>query len=77
MVNTGDTGDEQIKVDWPEPGLSRDCAVRDLWAKEDLGVVTGGRTFAVAPHASGIYKITASRELIAQAGWSNAPPKKR
>jgi hypothetical protein len=58
VFNIGDSGEEQIKINWSELGLSGNCAVRDLWAKKDLGPVAGGQTFKVAPHASAFYKIT-------------------
>ena len=61
VFNTGDRGEEQIPVNWSELGFGRDCVVRDLWAKKDLGVVTGGKTFKVAPHASEFYKITPAK----------------
>ena len=61
VFNIGDSGDEQIKVNWSELGLSQDCAVRDLWEKKDLGTVSGGQTFKVAPHATAFYKITPAK----------------
>jgi alpha-galactosidase len=61
VFNTGDDGEEQIKVKWSDLGLSQDCAVRDLWEKKDLGTMTGGQTFKVAPHASAFYRITPAK----------------
>ena len=61
VFNTGDTSEEQIKVNWSELGLAQDSVVRDLWAKKDLGAVAGGQTFKVAPHASALYKITPAK----------------
>jgi alpha-galactosidase len=61
VFNVGDGAEEQIKVNWSELGLSGASAVRDLWAKKDLGTFSGGHIFKVAPHASGFYKITAAR----------------
>jgi hypothetical protein len=58
VFNTGDGGEEQIRVNWSELGLSGDCAVRDLWAKKDTGRVAAGQSFRVAPHASAFYRIT-------------------
>ena len=58
VFNIGDGAEEQITVNWSELGLAPNCAVRDLWAKKDLGTVAGGQTFKVAPHSSGFYKIT-------------------
>jgi hypothetical protein len=61
VFNIGDAGEEQIEVNWSDIGLSPDCSVRDLWAKKDLGTVTGGQSFQVAPHASAFYKITPAK----------------
>ena len=61
VFNTGDANQEQIKVNWSELGLSGNCAVRDLWAKKDLGAAADGRSFQVAPHASAFYKITPAK----------------
>ena len=58
VFNIGDSAEEPIKVTWSELGLSGDCAVRDLWAKKELGTAAGGQTFHVAPHASAFYRIT-------------------
>jgi hypothetical protein len=58
VFNTGDQAEVEIQVNWSELGLSGECAVRDLWARKDLGVAAGGRTFRVAPHASAFYRIT-------------------
>ena len=58
VFNIGDTADEQVRIDWSALGLPQSCAVRDLWAATDLGTVRDGRTFKVAPHASGFYKLT-------------------
>lgn len=54
------TGDEpaNIQVDWAAIGLPRDCLLRDLWQRRDLGTITGGYRFAVAPHASGLYSVS-------------------
>jgi hypothetical protein len=61
VFNTGDTNQEQIKVNWSELGLSGNCAVRHLWAKKDLGAAADGRSFQVAPHASAFFKITPAK----------------
>jgi hypothetical protein len=60
VFHTGDTGEERIRVEWSELGLSGACTVRDLWAKKDEGIVSNGRTFQLSPHASAMYKITPS-----------------
>jgi hypothetical protein len=58
VFNIGDTADENIRVNWSDLGLPANCAVRDLWAKKDLGTVREGQTFKVAPHATAFYKLT-------------------
>jgi hypothetical protein len=60
VFNIGDSGDEDVKVEWADIGLSGKCAVRDLWAHKDMGEARDTRTFAVKPHASGFYKVTPS-----------------
>ena len=61
VFNIGDTATEEIRVNWADVGVSKSCAVRDLWAKKDLGKVDEGRTFSVKPHAAGFYKLTPTR----------------
>ena len=58
VFNIGDTGEEEIRVNWSDLGVAGECAVRDLWAKKDLGTAAEGRSFLLAPHASAIYKLT-------------------
>lgn len=61
VFNIGDGGEEEIRVNCSDLGLPPNCVVRDLWAKKDLGAVQEGRTFRVAPHAAGFYKVTPAR----------------
>ena len=61
IFNIGDGGEEQIQVKWSELGLSGAAAVRDLWAKKDLGAAADGQTFGVAPHASAFYQIAPAK----------------
>jgi alpha-galactosidase len=61
VFNIGDSGEEQVTVNWSELGLPPECSVRDLWEKKELGAVTGGQSFKVAPHASAFYKITPAK----------------
>ena len=60
VFNLGER-DQDIRIQWPELGLPQACVLRDLWDRKDLGDIHGGRTFRVAPHASGLYKVTAVR----------------
>ena len=57
VFNLGER-DEDIRIQWPELGLPQSCVLRDLWDRKDLGQLRGGHTFRVAPHASGLYKLT-------------------
>jgi hypothetical protein len=56
--NIGDTADENIHVNWSDLGLPANCAIRDLWAKQDVATVRGGQTFKIAQHATAFYKLT-------------------
>ena len=56
VFNTGDRPGE-IHVDWGDLKLPEHCVLRDLWKHEDLADSAGGYRFALAPHASGLYRI--------------------
>ncbi len=58
VFNIGDTGNQQVRVNWSDLGLPAKCVVRDLWDHKDDGTVQDGRAFDVKPHASGFYRIT-------------------
>ena len=60
VFNIGDAGDEEIAIRWADLGLGSNCTVRDLWAHKDLGAVRDGRSFTLAPHAAGLYRIVAA-----------------
>jgi hypothetical protein len=61
VFNIGDKGEEQIRVNWSELELPKNCRLRDLWAQKDLGTVAEGRSFQLTPHAAAFYKLTPSR----------------
>ncbi len=61
VFNVGDTRPADIQVAWASLGLPEKCALRDLWEQRDMGVFSGQHTFQVAPHASGLYRVTAAR----------------
>ena len=61
VFNIGDTAEENIRVNWSDVGLPANCAVRDLWAKKDIGTVREGQTFKVAPHAAAFYKVAPAK----------------
>ena len=46
LFNRGDSGSEQITVQWTDIGFPIDhpATIRDLWAHEDLGTFTGSYT---------------------------------
>jgi len=58
VFNVGDQGPAGIRVEWKELGLPVSCAIRDLWARQEVGKARDGYTFPVAPHASGLYRLT-------------------
>jgi hypothetical protein len=58
VFHIGDSGEEEIRVDFSELGLPSRCALRDLWEKKNLGIVSGGRAFRLKPHSAGFYRLT-------------------
>src|SRR3974390_2629896 len=60
VFNVGDEKAIDVRVDWRALKLPAKCRLRDLWEHKDLGIIEDGRTFNVAPHASGLYKLTAA-----------------
>jgi alpha-galactosidase len=59
LFHIGQLYEEKVRINWADLGLPMACKVRDLWAKKNLGADPGGRTFLVAPHSAGLYKISA------------------
>jgi len=59
VFNVGDDGPVDIRLEWEALGLPRRCVLRDLWAQADVGRIEGSHTFSVAPHASGLYQVSA------------------
>jgi alpha-galactosidase len=62
VFNVGDAKPIDVRVEWAALKLPERCLLRDLWERKDIGTFRGGYAFAVRPHASGIYKITAARK---------------
>jgi hypothetical protein len=58
VFNLGDTAEEQVSVNWADVGLGAKCAVRNLWARKDMGTVENGQVFRVNPHAAALYRVT-------------------
>jgi alpha-galactosidase len=60
LFNTGDaTG--AISVTWTELGLGGKQAVRDLWARRDLGEFAGSFSARLNGHGAGLYELTAAK----------------
>jgi hypothetical protein len=57
VFNTADRP-ATIYVDWGALKLPRSCGLRDLWERRNIGEISGGYTFHVEPHASGLYLLT-------------------
>jgi hypothetical protein len=60
VFNIGDHSPQEIQVNFSNLGTPDNCEIRDLWQRKTLGKANGGYTFHVAPHASGLYKLTRS-----------------
>jgi alpha-galactosidase len=61
VFNVCDARPIDIRVDWGAVGMPANCVLRDLWERKDVGTIQGGYTFRVAPHASGLYKLTRAK----------------
>jgi hypothetical protein len=61
VFNVDDRADADIRVDSPAIGMTPDCTLRDLWRRADVGAIHGGHTFHLAPHTSGLYKLTPAK----------------
>ncbi len=60
MFNLGSSDDRLIQVSWESIGLPPDqpCLVRDLWAHDDVGVLTNAAEARVAAHDVAMLRIT-------------------
>ena len=58
VFNIGDDRVENITVNWSDLGLPGNCAIHDLWAKQDAGTAVDAATLKVGPHACGFYRVT-------------------
>jgi len=58
VFNVGDASEEEVKITWADAGLGAKCAVRDLWARKEIGTVENGQVFHVKPHAAALYRLT-------------------
>jgi alpha-galactosidase len=60
VFNVGDAEPVDIRVAWAALKLPERCVLRDLWERKDIGVMSGGHTFRVGPHGSGLYRVRAA-----------------
>lgn len=58
LFNFGGERPSTIAIAFAEAGLPEACAVRDLWARRDLGVMRGELTAEIPSHGSGLYRVT-------------------
>lgn len=60
LFNLGDTS-STVTANWTDLGLKSgsSAVVRDLWQRKTLGVVVGGYSVTLAPHASVLLRVTA------------------
>lgn len=56
VFNLGE-GPAQVAVTWRELGTRNRCAVRDLWARKDLGTFEGKFAPDLKPHGAGLYRV--------------------
>ncbi len=64
LLNRGDNSNDQITVKWSDIGFPVDhsAIIRDLWARQDLGVFTGNYTSPkIDPHAVMMLNITLTK----------------
>jgi alpha-galactosidase len=58
VFNVGDKETILVHVDFRAFHLPSKCTVRDLWERKDVGAFNDGHVFQIAPHASGLYKLS-------------------
>jgi hypothetical protein len=65
LFNTG-TSSATVSVNWIDLGLpiGTSADVRDLWAREDLGVQENEYSVTLNPHASSLVHVTPVRETL-------------
>ncbi|HEX3020463.1 MAG TPA: alpha-galactosidase [Chitinispirillaceae bacterium] len=68
------SSEANITVNFSDIGLSGAVYVRDLWAKKDLGSITGSYTMKVPSHGTGMLKIMSEPETRSAATWLNMEP---
>src|SRR4051812_38145488 len=58
--HVGDSGNQDIRVNFSDVGAPNVCDLQDLWDKKTTAKVKDGYTFHLAPHASALYKLMPS-----------------
>jgi alpha-galactosidase len=58
LFNTRDAGPAPVEVVWSEIGLNGTRAVRDLWAKKDLGTYQDRFSDSLPQHGAGLYRVS-------------------
>jgi alpha-galactosidase len=58
VFNAQDSGALQIAVSLADLGISKSCAVRDLWKRADIGPAQGQFAPRIAPHGAGLYRLS-------------------
>lgn len=61
LFNLADGAPAEIAVTWNELGVSGRYAIRDLWARKDVGVFEGKFSPSVKPHGARLYKFSATK----------------
>lgn len=64
LLNRGDSNDDQITVKWDDIGFptNRSASIRDLWARQDIGVFRGSFTSSkIDAHGVMMLNITLSK----------------
>ena len=60
-ANLAATQPVSISVSFADIGLTGPCKVRDLWARKDLGPVTGEFAPVINSHGAGLYRVSPAR----------------
>lgn len=56
LLNNSD-GSASVGVAFTNIGINTSCAVRDLWARQDLGVFSASLSRSIPAHGAGLYKL--------------------
>jgi hypothetical protein len=61
LFNTNDSITSELSISLPEIGISGNYAVKDLWNKEDKGIVSASYKAFLEPHASELMRFTKAK----------------